>query len=253
LGCSAPGISAAVGVTASEVGSEYNLNSGTTFSVGSHINSSSAYFRAVSTTDLTGGDSHDATVVTQDDIQKAGQALVDLPTDTYKQQLTKQFTNGEKVIPDSFDVQRADAVSAPLVGAEAVGGKAKLTSSTTFYITAIAKSELQSFLKNSINKQISDNQRIYDDGYSKVYFSGYSKTDQETTVNVATSGGKVGPNIKEEDVKNQVKGKQFGDAQSTLEDIKGVSDVNINFSYFWVRSVPGDVKKIDVKIILKDA
>lgn len=239
-----PGIRNA-NVVAIDVGADYNLAPATYKSSISGLTASGGQ--------MSGGSSHEAIVVTQEDIQKAGQALVDLPNNDVKQQLIKQFTNGEKVINDSFDVIRADAVSAPEIGAEAIGGKAKLTSSSTFTINAIAKSELQSFLKNSINKQLSDgdNQRIYDDGFSKVSFSGYSKNEDGATVNIATTG-KVGPKISEESIKEQVKSKQYGDVQLLLEKVKGVSNVDIKFSYFWVNTVPGDVKKIDVEFILKD-
>ena len=253
LGCSTPGVSSAVGVTASDVGSSYNMNNGTTFSVGNHINTTSVYFRAIASTDLTGGESHEAIVVTQEDILKAGQALVDLPTDSYKQQLIKQFTNGETVISDSFNIDRADAVSAPLVGVEAIGGKAKLTSSTTFSLTAIAKSELESFLREAINKQINGtSQRVYSDGIDKVTVSGFVKSDTSSTVNIAASG-QIGPNISETQVKNLVKGKNFGDAQLLLTAIQGVKNVDVNFSYFWVTTIPDDATKIQVKFVVEHA
>jgi len=253
LGCSTPGVSSAVGVTAYDVGSSYNLNSGTTFSVGNHINTTSAYFRAIASTDLTGGESHEATVVTQEDVLKAGQALVDLPTGDVKQQLIKQFTSGETVISDSYNIDRADAVSAPLVGAEAVGGKAKLTSLSTFTVTALAKSELESFLREAVNRQIDGtSQRVYSDGIDKVTVSGYVKSDTGATVNIAATG-QIGPNVSENQVKTLVKGKNFGDAQRILSGIQGVNNVEVKFSYFWVSIIPDDSKKVEVKFVIENA
>lgn len=202
---------------------------------------------------MTGGTTRIATVVTATDIQKAGQALVDLSTDSYKQQLIGQFTNGESVIPESFAVDRAAAVSVPAVGEEAVDGKAKLTSATTLSITAIAKSELELFLKDVLNKQIgtNKNQRIYDDGIDKIALSGYLKTDASSTVNIATSGT-VGPNIDPATIKEEVKGMQYGDIQILLSRIQGVSNVDTKFSYIWVNTVPNDVTKIDVEFVLQN-
>jgi len=202
---------------------------------------------------MTGGTTRIATVVKAEDIQKAGQALVDLSTDSYKQQLIGQFTNGESVIPESFAVDRAAAVSVPAVGEEAVGGKAKLTSATTFSITAIAKSELELFLKDVLNKQIgtNKNQRMYEDGIDKITLSGYLKTDTSSSVNIATSGT-VGPNIDPASIKEEVKGMQFGDIQILLGRIQGVSNVDTKFSYFWVNTVPNDSSKIDVELVLQN-
>lgn len=202
---------------------------------------------------MTGGTTRMATVVTADDIQKAGQALVDLPTDDVKQQLKKQFTNGETVISDSFNIDRSSAVSAPTVGSEAVNGKAKLTSATTFTMTAIAKSELESFLREAINKQISGkSQRIYSNGVDKINISGYVKGDSTATVNIAATG-QIGPNIDPKEIKAQVKGKNFGDAQSIISDIQGVNNVEVKYSYFWVTTIPGDVNKIEVKFVVEHA
>jgi hypothetical protein len=234
-----------VAVSAAEVGSEYNLAAG---SYQSSVDGITAYGSQMS-----GGNSHDAVVVTQEDILKAGQALVDLPTTDVKQQLTKQFSNGETVIADSFDAQRADAVSSPLLGEEVVNGKAKLTSSTTFTLSAIAKSELESFLREAINKQISgNNQRVYSDGIDKVTLSGYVKGESNSTVNVAATG-QIGPNIDQNQIKNQVKGKNFGDTQALLSGIQGVSNVDVKFSYFWVTTIPGDTSKIEVKFVIDNA
>jgi hypothetical protein len=201
---------------------------------------------------MSGGTTKISTVVTSDDIQKASQALADLSSDSVKQQLIAEFTNGESVVTDSFNVVHAAAVSTPAVGAEATSGKATLTSSTTFSIVAIAKSEIESFLKDAVNKQLGANQRYYSDGIDKVTLSGYQSTDQGATVNIAATG-QIGPNINDNSIEQQVKGMQFGDAQALLSAIDGVSNVDIKFPYFWVTSVPNDTKKIDVQFIIQNA
>jgi len=235
-----------VEVEAGQVGSEYNL-------------SPRAYVSSVAGLtayggQMNGGSSHEAKVVTAKDIQKANQALADLPTDDIKQELLDQFTNGEVAIDDSFIVVRAAAVSSPLVDAEAKTGKAKLTASTTYSITAIAKSELEVYLNNSINKQISNvtTQKIYNNGIDTVILSGYLKTDKTTTINMA-SVGQIGPNIDQATLKDQVKGKRYGDIQSMIGNINGVSNVDIKFSYFWVTTVPDDNNKIEIEFKLENA
>lgn len=202
---------------------------------------------------MDGGKTDIVTIVTAADVQKAAQVIVDMPTVAEKSQLMKQFTNGEKVILDSFVVDRSEAVPSPAVG-EIVTDKAKLTSATNYSLTAIAKSELQVFLRESVAKQITDpkTQRVYDDGSKNVVLSGYLKTDLATTVNVATSG-KIGPSIDEEYIYKTVKGKRFGDIQSVLSRVDGVSDVEVKFSYFWVSTVPTDKKKVNIKLVSENA
>ncbi len=241
---------ATVQVQASSNGDSYNAPA-TTYSIdkipaGSKVDAQG--------TAMAGGSTRIATVVTAADVQKAKQALVDQTNADVKKQLTAQFTNGETVISDSFKADHADAVSVPAIDAESTGGNAKLTSATTFSLTAIAKSELTAFLRDAITKQMdsSKNQRIYDDGYSKVVLSGYQTSDTGSTVNVATTG-QFGPNIDKEAIKNQVKGKNFGDAQSLLTSINNVNNVDIKFPYFWVTSIPNDTNKITVEFQISNA
>lgn len=236
-----------VDVSAEKPGDSYNIDA-TSYS----IEGGSGYVYANGTA-MSGGTTKIVTVATTDDIQKAKQALVDKSTDDIKSELTKQFTNSEVVIGDSFAVEHSEATVKPAKGEE-VTGKSTVTSASTFTITAVAKSELETFLKDSIKKQIDGqkNQRIYDDGIDNATLSGYSKTNQSTTVNIGATG-RIGPNIDQDSVKKQVKNKKYGEVQSLLESIDGVSDVDVKFSYFWVTTVPDDVSKIIVEFKLQDA
>lgn len=232
-------------VTAENAGTNYNGVSGALTGAPS---GASAAFTAPSD----GGTSRVVTIVTADDVQKAGAALVEQPSDQVKAQLVKLFTNGETVIDDSFTIDRAAATSVPAIGAE-VTGPAKLTSSTTYTITAIAKTDLEIYLKANIEKQLvgKDNQRMYDDGIGKVVLSDYTKTGDVATVKIVSTG-QVGPKIDDAAIKQQVKGKIYGEAQSTLQQIDGVSNVDVQFSYFWVRTVPNDINKITVEFKLQN-
>lgn len=234
-----------VGVTAIAIGADYNLPAASY--------TSSVVGITAEGSNMAGGSSHDATVVTADDIAKATLALNALSTDDAKQQLVNQFTNGETVITDSLVASYVTPVSVPAVDAEATSGKAKLTSATTFSITAIAKSELETYLKDAITKQITSpsTQRIYDDGINKVTLLDYQKDSKPATVNIETTG-QIGPNIDTSSIKNQVKGLHYGDVQALISNIKGVDNVDIKFSYFWVNTVPGDTSKIDVEFILQN-
>ncbi len=235
-------------VLASVNGEDYNLAVGVAYTVDGYSN-----YSGVGTA-MTGGLAKTTTYVTATDVQKASQALVDLSTDDYKTQLIVEFTNGEKVISDSFDVNRVAAVSVPAIGAEATGGKAKLTSKTTFSITAIAKSELELFLKDSLKVGIlnAKTQIIIDDGINSILLKNYQKTDTGSTINIAATG-KIGPNIDQTAIKEQVKGLKYGDVQQLIGAIQGVDSVDTKFSYFWVNTVPNDINKIQVEFVLTNA
>lgn len=204
-------------------------------------------------TSMAGGTTKTVAVVSADDIQKATDKLTTDSSDSVKQQLISQFTSGESVIKDSFLATPGTPVSIPAAGAELTSGKAKLTVKTTYSIVGIAKSEIQVFLKDALNKQIADKsgQRIYSDGVDKIILSGYNVNGQTSTVNMATSG-KVGPDINEDSIKEQVKGLHYGDVQSLISGIKGVSNVDVKFSYFWVNTIPNDKNKITIEFKLQN-
>ena len=239
---------ATVPVTAAEGGVNYNGASGSLSGAPSPVTA-----RLASPT--AGGTDNIVTVVTADDIQKATAQLSQQSSDTVKQQLTKQFTSDQIAIPDSFTVSAGTPVSTPAVDTQSSDGKAKLTATTTYTLTGIAKSDIEQFLKDTLNKQLagSANQRVYDDGISKVQLTGYNKAADGTTTVKIMSTGQIGPSIDEAKVKEQVKGKIFGDVQSTLSEIPGVDNVDIRFSYPWVRNVPNDVKKITIQFKVQNA
>ncbi|MEI6054334.1 MAG: hypothetical protein WCQ49_03130 [Candidatus Saccharibacteria bacterium] len=232
-----------INVSAAKPGPEYDLSSRT-------YKSGVVGISAVGSA-MNGGTTKPSTVVTAEDIQKASLILANLSSDDVKAQLTKQFTNSEIVIPDSFSVVKAEAVSLPAADTEATG-KAKLTSATTFTLLAIAKSEMKTYLDASLAKQVTSSQRVYDNGVDSVKLSGYFTNEQGSTINFSTVG-KIGPNIDQDSVKNQAKGKRYGEVQSIISAIKGVNKVDIQFPYFWVRTVPNDNAKIEVEFILENA
>lgn len=237
---------ASVDVTAEEGGTDYNGASGNLSGGPDGVSTS---FSGSSS----GGTDKNAKVVSDLDIQKATDTLKQQKTDDIKKQLAEQFTNGEVVIDDSFTVDYGKVVSAPKLDAEAETGKAKLTSSTTFTITAIAKADIQLYLKENINKQLGDNenQRIYDDGINDVKLSNFAKTDDGTTVKILGTG-KIGPKIDEDAIKEEVKGKKAGEAQLVIGAIDGVDDVKVQYSFFWVTSIPSNLDKISIEFKLQN-
>jgi hypothetical protein len=240
ISCPSPG-SASGTVTAAEGGANYNGGSG-------NLSGEPSGISATFTSPTAGGTDKVATVVSADDFAKATDKLNAQATDQAKKDVIKLFTNGEVVIDDSFTVDRAAPVSAPAVDTEATTGKAKLTSSTTYTITAIAKPDLEVYLTADLTKQIvgKDNQKIYSDGVDKVSLSGYTKTATAATVKIITSG-QIGPKIDETQVKEQIKGKKFGEVQTILGGVNGVDNVDVQFSFFWVDTIPTDTSKITIE------
>jgi len=236
---------ATITVQATEVGAEFN--------VGARAYSASVGGFSSSGSPMTGGNSRDVRVVSASDLERAQGELVGRSTDPAKKSLIESFTNSEKAIDSSFVIKRDAAVSTPDVDAEVAGeGKATLTVKTTYTIQAVAEAELRKFLDQSLEGQLlGESQRVYDNGFASAGIGNFRTEGTVTTVSV-TATGRIGPKIDEEQIKEQVKGQRFGEAQASLESINGIQDVDVQFSYFWVRTIPEDSSKITIEFKLQD-
>jgi hypothetical protein len=253
--CTQAGQSTAVAIVAQDIGEEYDADKDTRFNVAGHSNSSTSfYFRAVATTDITGGSKKTVTVVSAADVQKAADQLAGQNNDSAKKQLTGKFGSDAVAIDQTFTVDKGELKSSPAVDAEAPDGKAQLTGSLVFTMLGVEKSEAGRFLDAHFAKQLEgkSDQRVYDNGASKISFVDVaSENNVHTGTLVATA--KIGPKIEDKTVKSEARGKRYGDVQSNLGRIPGIENVDIKFSPFWVRTVPNDEKRISIEFNLDES
>ena len=238
--------SATVAVQATDIGDNYNLSArGYTSSV-SGVNANG--------TDMAGGSKKTVTVVSADDVQKATEQLAEQKTDDIKKDLAKQFDGTFVVVDQSFKIDQASPSSAPAVDQESTDGKARLTSSVTYSLSAVAKSELKVYLDDYFKAQLKDkdDQRVYDNGSGEAKLSNISVVDGGKFGANLVASAKIGPKISDDEVKELAAGKRYGDIQASLEAIQGVESVDVEYSPFWVTSTPNDVKRISVEFKLSN-
>lgn len=238
--------SATVAVQATDIGDNYNLSArGYTSSV-SGVNANG--------TDMAGGSKKTVTVVSADDVQKATEQLAEQKTDDIKRDLAKQFDGTFVVVDQSFKIDQANPSSAPAVDQESTDGKARLTSSVTYSLSAVAKSELKVYLDDYFKAQLKDkdDQRVYDNGSGEAKLSNISVVDGGKFGANLVASAKIGPKISDDEVKELAAGKRYGDIQASLEAIQGVESVDVEYSPFWVTSTPNDVKRISVEFKLSN-
>mgnify|MGYP000924803961 FL=1 len=233
---------ATVKVQATQVGSEYNLSSR---SYSSNVSGFSAAGTAMS-----GGSSREVTVVSADDVAKA-KVKLDAQKDASLQSAVKAlFPSSSIVINESYQEARSNPTPSVAVDHEA-SGTVQLKTTVTASMQGIDRSDMKQFLEDTLKKEIGNkkNQKIYNDGSNEVKFAQYSERNNAVQVRL-TANAKIGPEIDEHKVKEQVKGRNYGDVQSNLESIEGVQDVDTKFSPFWVRTVPNNDKHISIEFKL---
>lgn len=227
--------------------------SGTSYNVSSRAYSSNVGGFSAQGSAMTGGTTKVVKVVSAEDVDRANGQLIGASTDTQKAELKKKFTNKEIIVDSSFTVDRGAATSAPAVGAEAANGKATLTIPTTYTIQAVPRSDLESYLKASLEANLDDKtkQKVYGTGIDGATIANFQKNGAALTATVNASGS-VGPIINEAALKDQVKGKRYGEVQQALESMNGIKSVDVQFSYFWVRTVPSNTDKITIEFKVQD-
>lgn len=201
---------------------------------------------------MQGGSKRQVTFVTQADVQKASEQIAESNTDAQKAALQKKLGNSVHIINESFTTSEGSAASTPEVNQEASDGKAKLVASVTYSLTGIQKEELDTFLEQALTQKLSKEtaRRVYDSGVKSAAFSEFKQDDKTASVRISAKG-QVGPKINDNDIKRRVKGKKFGDIQSDLKSIQGINDVSVDFSPFWVRTVPNEEDKITIRFNIK--
>lgn len=237
-----------VGVTAANNGSQFNGASGSASTSASGVRS----VAFIGTT--SGGTDKTIKVVTAEDVERATVKLNEQDNADIKRQLTDQFGKDATVIDASFKADQSAVKAAPAVGEEAADSKGKLAGSVSYTLTGVTKAELSNYLKAHFEQQVSDedNQRVYDDGSSKVTFTNVEEKNNTFSANLSATA-KIGPKISDSQVKELAKGKKYGEVQSAIVAIQGVDNVDIKFSYFWVRTVPNDENKISVEFNLDES
>lgn len=234
-----------VGITAAKIGSSYNGAVGSVDGAPSGVSA-----RIVDAT--TGGSSKEVTVVSADDVSKATSKLEDEKDSSLRSKLESAFGESSIVIGDSYQEKRSKPSSSVAVGSEA-SGSVTLKSTLTASMVAVDKVDLSNYLKQAIEIEIDGkkDQKIYGDGADEAKFTQFNQ-DGDTSIVRLTANGTIGPEVDESEVKDQARGKNYGDIQSSIESIDGVEDVETKFWPFWVSTVPDDVNRIKVEFKLEN-
>lgn len=236
-----------VGITANDIGDEYNGATGSMSGVQSDIDTEI-------TTSPTGGSKETIKVVTQEDVQKASEELVDEEDSDMKENLQRKFSKDTYVISDSYEAKGTEAESSPKVGEEAKDGKATLETTMTYTMTGIDYSDIEQFINEAIQAKLpqENSQRVYEAGEREADISDFNSGEDNTATISIVATSKVGPDIDTDDIKKRVKGKQFGDIQRDIESISGVNRVDLDIFPFWMKNVPEDVDRITVKFDMQE-
>lgn len=232
---------ATVKVEAIAIGDEYNISAA---SYQLSVSGVSAHG-----SNMTGGSKKTVKAVQQSDINTATEQLKEsVDEDQLKSELTKQIDSGYTVLQDSFSVNYGSVASNPGLGEAAEDGKATATMEITYTLVGVSDDDVKSYLDAQAKADLEDDQKVYDNGQTKVQFKNFAASRNGYSVIIKASA-QVGPTIDEAKIKSNAAGKKSGEIMSEIERIDGVSSVKVRFSPFWVNSAPSaDKLKVEFTV-----
>lgn len=248
-------VSANVQVVAAENGDSYNMAAGTTgwsFPVDS--------VTAVKSSAMTGGTSKIVKVVSPEDVEKANNELTGETDKEAREELTSQFSSDYILISNSFAVENSGFTTSPSVNQEVGDGVTpKIARETKYVIYAVKKDDINTYIRKIAEEKIKGDktQMVYSTGIAteegeedKAFFESYKNENGNMTAKLKSTT-KTGPRITEDMVKEVSLGVKVGKVQSNLRSYNGVTEANVDTSYFWVTSVPNDDNKVEIEITVE--
>ena len=241
-------ISTTVKVEASENGDKYNTNanSGWTVSVGS---------TTVTASSISGGTSKIVKIVSEDDLAAAEENLDISGESDAKKELIDENSGDAIVIKSSFNIENGQLSSSPALGEEVNGDtKPKVTKKTTYKVYTVSRDAVSQYIEKTVKEGLGDDTRtVYATGAGKdeekviAFFESYKNNNGEYTAKLKSTA-KIGPRVTPEMVSEKILGQKVGQVRTMLTSINGVTDVEINRSYFWVTKIPSDINKVEIEI-----
>ncbi|MBO7720599.1 hypothetical protein J6S35_03145 [Candidatus Saccharibacteria bacterium] len=231
-------------LTATAPGDQYNVAASSSWSSPNGTSASN-------TSAFSGGTSNVVTVVSDDDFKKAKEKLESQGREDGKSELVKEFGDDMIVIESSLEVSTSDPKSSPAVNEEVKSGTTpKIEATTTFTMYAVDKVKVEDYIKEKASMSLANDQRIY--AVNKPFFENFSKVSDGNYTAKLKSSTETGPKVSEEDILEKSKGKKFGEVQSILKSINGVSSVKLTPSFPWVSTVPNDPNKITIELKVEE-
>lgn len=250
-------VSGKISVVAKEVGEGYNISAATS-GISLSVSTNKKY--TVTSSAMTGGTSKIVKVVSQEDVEKANNELTGETDKEAREELTSQFSSDYILISNSFAVENSGFTTSPSVNQEVGDGVTpKIARETKYAIYAVKKDDINTYIRKIAEEKIKGDktQMVYSTGIAteegeedKAFFESYKNENGNMTAKLKSTT-KTGPRITEDMVKEVSLGVKVGKVQSNLRSYNGVTEANVDTSYFWVTSVPNDDNKVEIEITVE--
>ncbi len=238
-----------VEVQAAEPGEDYNIGP-STFALPALAGSSlytTIYGRSFS--DMSNGFIGEVSQISQEDLERAEIALTEelekQSREFFKTTVPKDFV----LLDETISQEIIEANSSLEAGAEAESFvfQVKIKSEGVGFKT----SDIENFAKDCINLNMSENTILQEESLEINHFLLEQKIDEEAKVVLSLEiKAKVYSDIDLDKLKKALLGKSFKEARIFLENLPGVTKVELKSWPFLKNKIPEDMKEVEVRLIL---
>jgi len=240
-------------VTASDIGDTYNISKGKALDVNGYKNTE---FVAKSSEDFSGGSSETVKVVAADDLKKLSAETLQTNIERGQKALNEKLGLRQKLIPGSSKNQLTEEKFNAKVDDEADRLELTQTMSTTGLV--YSAEELDTILDELVKGFIPDGYVISEkerDTNVEVLGNSDSTVLNPTEADLqVTLKAYVVPNVEEDKLKEDLKGKGIGEAQKILGGIRNINtyELHINPNIPLLARIPTNTENISVEIVRND-
>ncbi|HEX5797712.1 MAG TPA: hypothetical protein VFX86_04975 [Candidatus Saccharimonadales bacterium] len=223
---------------------------------GANANVSGANFSVAGRSDVSGqgsasgGTDRIVKVVTQTDVDKAKERLNGKPNTAHDDFVAELRKDGFIPIEESFKVTPSNYDVTPNINAE--GDQVTVSVTNTYTMLGIKEDDLKELVKKEVeSRDEGKGQSILSHGFDDASIKFTDATaildEGQRSLTIDTKVI-VGPDLNQDNLKQQIAGKKSGEAENILGQIPGVNDPKVELSPFWVSKVPSNHSKINIEI-----
>jgi hypothetical protein len=236
--CTSPTVS--VTVTASQNGDKYNLTNA------SFSNAKLTSNFKINGAQMSGGTTKTVNIVAQSDVDTEKVALLDKDKDNSTRDLQGRVPSGFIALPSSQTSSADTTTPSPAVGAQ--GDTASLDLKVTYTVLAVKQSEYGALIHSQEQKQVGDQNQIYDDGLAVAQVTATDKDSTGRQNFHLTTEAFGGTKLDKTQIAAKLKSQRYGDASTIASGLPGVTRADILIWPGWVSKLPSRPDKISITI-----
>jgi len=235
-----------VKVAADQPGPEYNITA-TTFSIpGLAGTAKYTKFYGKSSENMTGGLREEVPQVTQDDLNRAQKTLEERALQESKDALKEKISSELVLLEKAQDSEVIEAFSLarPKDELEKFSFRVKAKSEALVFNTK----DIENFIKDFIFSQIPESKKLHQESLKTNYLPETIDLKAGKIILSLKAEAKIYSDINQADLKKNLGGKSLAEAKIFLENQPQITKTQVRFWPFWVKKVPEDADKIEIKL-----